>query len=121
MTPDKDDKKAIVKEPEVKKPVVKKAPAAKSIAKKAAPAKAAPAKAAPQKPSVKKAAPKAAAKGKVLVKLVKSQIGSTDRQRSTVKGLGLGKINSTKVLEDTPAIRGMITKVAHLVTVEAAK
>ena len=46
-----------------------------------------------------------------------SVIGATKAQRATVLGLGLKKMNAEKVLEDTPAVRGMITKVAHLVTV----
>ena len=43
---------------------------------------------------------------------------STDRQRLTVKGLGLRKRHHTVVVEDTPAVRGMISKVSHLVEVE---
>ncbi len=43
---------------------------------------------------------------------------ATDVQKCNVKGLGLRKMHQTKVLEDTPSIRGMITKVSHLVTVE---
>ena len=46
-----------------------------------------------------------------------SVIGATKVQRATMLGLGLKKMNAEMVLEDTPAIRGMITKVAHLVTV----
>jgi large subunit ribosomal protein L30 len=52
------------------------------------------------------------------VKLVKSLIGCTPVQRATVKGLGLRKINSEVVLKDTPAIRGMIFNVQHLLEVE---
>jgi large subunit ribosomal protein L30 len=55
---------------------------------------------------------------KLKVTLTKSVIGSTDSQRATVRGLGLRKIRSTKVLNNTPAIRGMIKKVIHLVEVE---
>ncbi|MDH4227767.1 MAG: 50S ribosomal protein L30 [Deltaproteobacteria bacterium] len=63
----------------------------------------------------------AAASGtKVKVTMVRSYIGGTERQRETLKGLGLRKINSSKVLVDTPSVRGMITKVAHLVEVEPA-
>jgi large subunit ribosomal protein L30 len=54
----------------------------------------------------------------VKVTLVKSVIKSTKSQRATVTGLGLRKINSTRVLEDTPAVRGMINKVKHLLRVE---
>ena len=46
-----------------------------------------------------------------------SIIGATKVQRATMLGLGLKKMNAEKVLQDTPAVRGMITKVAHLVTV----
>lgn len=53
----------------------------------------------------------------IKVKQTGSLIGSTKVQRDTVRGLGLKKINSTKELKDTPAVRGMIAKVAHLVTV----
>jgi large subunit ribosomal protein L30 len=49
------------------------------------------------------------------------QIGSPLRrpgdQRATLVGLGLNKMNRTRTLEDTPAVRGMIAKVAHLVRV----
>lgn len=52
------------------------------------------------------------------VTLVKSGIGYNEKQKKTLLGLGLKKMNSTRVLEDTPAVRGMIQKVAHLVKVE---
>ena len=52
------------------------------------------------------------------VTLKKSVIGSTTKQRATVAGLGLRKINQTRHLQNTPAIRGMIKKVLHLVDVE---
>ena len=51
------------------------------------------------------------------VKLVKSVAGTMQSHRDTVRGLGLRKINSTQVLEDTPAVRGMINKVSYLVQV----
>ena len=51
----------------------------------------------------------------VTVKLVRSPIGTRSDHRATVLGLGLKKINQTRVLEDTPAVRGMITKVQYLV------
>ncbi len=47
-----------------------------------------------------------------------SPIGRKPGQRETLVGLGLTKIRSTRVLEDTPAVRGMIRKVAHLLHVE---
>jgi large subunit ribosomal protein L30 len=55
---------------------------------------------------------------KLKVTLVKSVIGSNQKQRSTVRGLGLRKINQTRILINTPAIRGMVKKVMHLITVE---
>jgi large subunit ribosomal protein L30 len=55
---------------------------------------------------------------KLQVTLTKSTIGSTKSQKATVQGLGLRKINSTRVLNNTPAIRGMVKKVLHLVDVE---
>lgn len=54
----------------------------------------------------------------IKVRLVKSPIGYSQKQKETVKGLGLKKINSTKVLNDTPAIRGMVNKISHLVVIE---
>ena len=51
------------------------------------------------------------------VKLIKSVAGTRESHRGTVRGLGLRKINSERVLEDTPAVRGMINKVAYLVKV----
>lgn len=53
----------------------------------------------------------------IKVKQTGSIIGATKIQRATMLGLGLKKMNAEKVLQDTPAVRGMITKVAHLVTV----
>lgn len=47
-----------------------------------------------------------------------SSISRPARQELCLKGLGLGKRHRTRVLEDTPAVRGMIAKVSHLVTVE---
>ncbi len=44
----------------------------------------------------------------ITVKLKRSVIGCTDKQKATIKGLGLRKINHTKTLENTPAVRGMI-------------
>jgi len=51
------------------------------------------------------------------VMLVRSPNGTRDSHRSTVLGLGLKRINQTSELEDTPAVRGMINKVAYLVKV----
>ena len=50
------------------------------------------------------------------VKLTKSYSGSSEDQIATIKSLGLKKFGSERVLQDTPAIRGMVNKVRHLVT-----
>jgi len=54
----------------------------------------------------------------VKVTLVKSVIGTKKSHRDTVLGLGLRRIRHTVMLEDTPAVRGMIAKVDYLVKVE---
>ena len=56
--------------------------------------------------------------GQIKVKQVKSGIGFPRKQRESLKGLGLKKMHQTRILEDTPAIRGMINKINHLVTFE---
>jgi large subunit ribosomal protein L30 len=55
---------------------------------------------------------------KIKVTLVKSLIGTKESHRATVRGLGLRKTNSSAELQDTPAVRGMIKKVAYLVKSE---
>ena len=55
---------------------------------------------------------------KITVKQVKSSIGYNRRQRATLTGLGLRRINHTVEVEDTPSVRGMINKVPYLVRVE---
>jgi large subunit ribosomal protein L30 len=55
---------------------------------------------------------------KLAITLTRSVIGRTEDQRVTVRTLGLRKLNQTVVQDDNPAIRGMINKVAHLVTVK---
>lgn len=57
---------------------------------------------------------------KIKITQTKSGIGRPQTQRKILKGLGLGKLHRPVVLQDTPAIRGMIRKVSHLVCVEAA-
>lgn len=57
-------------------------------------------------------------KNTVRVTQIASPIGRSKDQRSTLIGLGLNKMSRTRELEDTPAVRGMINKVAHLVRVE---
>jgi len=52
------------------------------------------------------------------ITLMRSVIGRTEGQRETVHSLGLKKIRQSVVREDTPAMRGMIDKISHLVTVK---
>lgn len=52
--------------------------------------------------------------------LVKSGIGSTDKIRATLTGLGLTKLNKTVTRKNTPEIRGMLNKVQHLVRINEA-
>ena len=54
----------------------------------------------------------------VKVTLVKSLIGTKQSHRATVRGLGLRRLNSSSLLIDTPAVRGMINKVSYLVKCE---
>ena len=54
----------------------------------------------------------------VKVTLVKSAIGQPEKMKGCLLGMGLTKREKTVVLKDTPEIRGMINKVAHLVRVE---
>jgi large subunit ribosomal protein L30 len=62
----------------------------------------------------------AASKKTVTVTQIRSGAGRYADQRQTLVGLGLNKINRTRTLEDTPAVRGMINKVKHLVRVDEA-
>lgn len=54
----------------------------------------------------------------ITVKLKKSTIKCTDTQKATVRGLGLRKTGSSKTLENTSAVRGMIKKVIHLLDIQ---
>ena len=58
---------------------------------------------------------------KLKVTQVKSGVGKSASQNKTLEGLGLRGPHKTVVLQDTPSIRGMIRKVSHLVTIEAAE
>ncbi|MCC6749832.1 MAG: 50S ribosomal protein L30 [Deltaproteobacteria bacterium] len=58
---------------------------------------------------------------KLKVTQVRSGISRPETQRVVLKGLGLGRPNHSRVLEDSAAIRGMIRKVQHLVRVEAVE
>jgi large subunit ribosomal protein L30 len=55
---------------------------------------------------------------KIKVTQTGSRFGRKPGQKETLIGLGLGRMNSRRVLEDTPAVRGMVRKVAHLIKVE---
>ncbi len=52
------------------------------------------------------------------ITLVKSPIGYSQRQKDTVRALGLRRMNQTVEHSDTPVIRGMVTKVSHLLKIE---
>jgi len=108
---------AAVQKP-VEKPVVKKT-AASGEAHSAKPeAKKAPV---PVKPEAKKpTAKKDASAGQVKVTQVVGSIARRSDQQATLIGLGLNKRHRSRVLEDTPSVRGMIYKVRHLVKVEKA-
>lgn len=54
----------------------------------------------------------------ITVKLKKSVISCTEVQKANVRGLGLRKTGSSKTLENTPAVRGMIKKVIHLLEIK---
>ena len=56
--------------------------------------------------------------GLLKITLVKSMIGRPEKHRRVLRGMGLTKLNRTVVLEDTPAIRGMVNAVTHLVKAE---
>jgi large subunit ribosomal protein L30 len=62
----------------------------------------------------------ATAKGRIRITQIGSPLGRPDDQRATLIGLGLNKLHRSRELEDTPAVRGMIAKVQHLVRVETA-
>ncbi|VFQ43440.1 50S ribosomal protein L30 [Desulfoluna butyratoxydans] len=55
---------------------------------------------------------------KLKITLVRSMIGRPEKHRKVLRGMGLTKMNKTVELEDTPSIRGMVSKVVHLVKVE---
>ena len=57
--------------------------------------------------------------GNLKITLVKSLISQPEKHRKVVIGLGLGKLNSTVIRQDTPQIRGMIAKISHMVAFEA--
>ena len=61
------------------------------------------------------------AKKTIVVKQIASAARRPDIQRRTLIGLGLNKINRTRKLEDTPAVRGMVNKIPHLVVIVEEK
>ena len=61
--------------------------------------------------------PAATARGTIKVKQVGSVIGCTDKQRATVRGLGLRRMHQVVERKDTPAIRGMVKAIPHLVVI----
>lgn len=74
-----------------------------------------------KKATAKKAAAAKKPSGKtVTVTQIRSPAGRGVDQRATLIGLGLNKMHRTRTLEDTPAVRGMIKKVQHLVRVDEA-
>lgn len=56
--------------------------------------------------------------GKLKVTLVKSMIGRPEKHRKVLRGMGLTRMHKTVLLENTPAIRGMVHAVTHLVKAE---
>lgn len=54
----------------------------------------------------------------ITVKLVKSTISCTDKMKAQIRGLGLRKTGSSRTLENTPAVRGMIKKAIHLLEIK---
>ncbi len=115
--------------PKAAKPAAEKKPAAKEakpLAPKAAAAQKAAAAAkvdkAEAKPAVKKEAKpaKQASGGQIRLVQTGSPIGRQAVQRQTLIGLGLNKLHRERVLEDSPAVRGMVEKVKHLVKVSQA-
>jgi large subunit ribosomal protein L30 len=125
-------KKKAARKDQAKKEPAKKAAAPKAKKPAAAPAEALapapaqakapeakPAAAAKPKPAKPAPAPKRVPEKTVKVTQVKSAAGRYAYQRATLKGLGLDKINRSRVLEDTPSVRGMIECVKHLVRVES--
>lgn len=72
----------------------------------------------PEASAPKAAAKKESAAGKIKVTQVQGCIARKWDQEATLIGLGLNKRHRSRVLEDTPCVRGMVNKVRHLVTVE---
>ena len=58
---------------------------------------------------------------KIKVTQIKSLIGRKKNHRLSIKGLGLRKIGDSKILEDTPSVRGMVSQVDYLLNIEEVK
>jgi large subunit ribosomal protein L30 len=71
-----------------------------------------------KKGSGKSSKSKASARKKLRITLAKSPIGYAERQKRTIRALGLRRMGEVVEQDDTPAVRGMIAKVSHLVTVD---
>jgi large subunit ribosomal protein L30 len=56
---------------------------------------------------------------KIVVRQIRSRIGTTPKQKATLTALGLRKMNAERIHDDTAVIRGMIDKVLHLVEVKS--
>ena len=69
----------------------------------------------PQKPRLEHGT-----EGTVTVRQTGSPLRRPAEQRATLKGLGLNKVNRTRTLQDTPAVRGMIARVSHMVEIVPA-
>jgi large subunit ribosomal protein L30 len=54
---------------------------------------------------------------KIVVKQIGSPIRRPEKQRATLVGLGLNKMHKSRVLEDTPSVRGMVNSISHLVKI----
>ena len=59
-----------------------------------------------------------AKKGTLRVRQIKSGIGFNGQQKATLRALGLGKVGRSRELPDNPAVRGMLAKIPHLLSVE---
>ena len=64
-----------------------------------------------------KAAKKSQASGTIKIKMIGSVIGCVEKQRATVRGLGLRRLHQVVERADTPEVRGMVKKIPHLVTI----
>ena len=123
--PEAESKRKAPKPEAAKKEPKKAAPrAAKKAAAEPAPAEPAAGQAAPAakvvvpKPRPAPPAPKPIPEKAVMVTQIRSPAGRFAYQRATLRGLGLDRINRSRVLEDTPAVRGMIERVRHLVRID---